>query len=258
MNLTLGLSTLSDLPELIQVFNRAHAGYAGFAERSVEDFRWRYLDRSDIGTDGVIVVNDVQRGVVGYVVVGASGTIWEWAIDPDAERRPVAELMIAAAEQRLAERGVDEIVLHAPVDDEDMAAALQAAGYGARPPIQQYLSFIDLPSVVERVLRKHGGALPPGLTAVEFAIRNPRPWHPERFTATFGERSSASRKRSPCRSKRLSKALVGVMVGSDNPRKVVATGSVRITPVSKTVSGLKVLSALRLRTPFFFTPGDVI
>ena len=90
MDLTTHGAGESDLPILPTIFNRAHAGYAGFAERSVEDFRWRYLDRSDIGTDGVIVVNDVQRGVVGYAVVGASGTIWEWAIDPDAERRQVA------------------------------------------------------------------------------------------------------------------------------------------------------------------------
>ncbi|HKZ24639.1 MAG TPA: GNAT family N-acetyltransferase [Acidimicrobiia bacterium] len=240
------------LPVLVDLFNSAFAGYGGFAERSVEDFRWRHLDRPDVGTEGVIVVEDARQRVIGYVVVGTSGTIWEFAIDPDSDRREVASLLIAEAERHLIGRGIDEIVLHAPVDDLDMSAALRMAGYGGRPAIQQFLSFLDLPGVVERVLVKHEDAWPSGLGPVEFVIKNPRPWHPERF-------SVPARANLPFLTISTSvEDLIEVMVGSLSPGRAAVGRRVRITPVSKTATGLKVLNALRLRNPFFFTLADVI
>jgi hypothetical protein len=250
----------ANLDELVDLFHRAYAGYAGFAERSVEDFRWRYLDRPDIGNEGVIVVEDAQQRAIGYIVVGTSGTIWEYAIDPDSNRREVASLLITEAERRMIDRDVDEIVLHAPVEDQDMAAALHTDGYGRGSPIQQYLSFIDLPGVVEQVLMKHRDALPVGLGSVEFIIRNPRAWHPKRFAVSAtGTRSAASQDRPLSLSISASvETLVAMMVGSVGPGRAVASGVARIAPVSKTAVGLKVLRALRLRDPFFFTAGDVI
>ncbi|MGZ5385525.1 MAG: GNAT family N-acetyltransferase [Acidimicrobiia bacterium] len=250
----------TDLPVLVDLFNSAFAGYAGFAERSVEDFRWRYLDRPDVGTEGVIVVEDSLPRAIGYVVVGTSGTIWEFAIDPDSNRREVASLLIAEAERHLIGRGIDEIVLHAPVDDLDMAAALQMAGYGGGPPIQQFLSFIDLPGVVEQILVKHRDVLPGGVGAVEFVIRNPRAWHPERFRVLVSDESSAStEKRSPFVTINTSvESLVGVMVGSLSPGWAFAAGRIRIAPFSRTASGITILKAMRLRNPFFFAAADII
>ena len=260
MTLSVRLMMTSDLPKLIGLFERAYVGYAGFAERSVADFHWRYLDRPDIGKEGVIVVEGVEHRLIGYVVVGTSGTIWEFAIDLDAERQKVATILIAEAERFLMESGVDEIVLHAPVDDLDMAAALQMAGYGGGLPIQQYLSFIDIPRVVEHILVKHRDVLPGGLGTMEFVIRNPRAWHPERFSPPMSDETSAStQRRLPSIVIDASvEALVGVMVGSESPSRAVASGRVRITPLSKTATGLKILRALRLRDPFFFTAADVI
>ena len=100
-------------------------GYAGYAERSVDDFRWRYLDRPDVGEAGVLVVEDDEQTLVGYAVVGASGTILEFSIHPDSNRREVAAFLMAEAERYLLAQGIDEIVLHAPVEDQEIAAALQ-------------------------------------------------------------------------------------------------------------------------------------
>ena len=258
MNLAVRPTTTSDLPGLIDLFERSHARYASFAERSVEDFCWRYLDRPDIGMDGVIVVEDPQQRVIGYAVVGTSGTIWEFGIDPDTNRRAAADLLITEAERRLVRHGVDEVVLHAPVEDLDMAGALLTAGYGARPPIQQYLSFTNLPAVVEEVLIKHEKALPRGLTAVEFHLSNPRQWHPERFSVSLPHGGTGpSRKRSVTIATSVEN-LVGMIVGAIHPGRAIATGQLRIAPLSELAKGLRLLKAMRLRDPFFFAAGDVI
>jgi ribosomal protein S18 acetylase RimI-like enzyme len=258
MDLTQRAATTSDLPTLIELFERAHAGYGGFAERSVEDFRWRYLERPDVGAAGVIVVEDAQQDVVGYVVVGTSGTIFEFAIDPDTNRREVADVLIAEAEQHLLGIGIDEIVLHAPLDDQDVAAALHAAGYGGRPAIQQYLGFMDLPGVVDQVLDKHRDALPRGSTAVVFDLSNPRPWHPGRFSVLVHNPGSGSTQTRSLTVATSVEDLVGMIVGTIQPGRAVARGRVRIAPLSDLASGLGVLRAMRLRDPFFFTAGDVI
>ena len=96
-----------------------------------------------------------------------------------------------------------------------MAGALEVAGYGGRPAIQQYLSFLDLPGVVEQITDSSTERLCRGdLDAVEFVIRNPRAWHPKRFDV--GLRSDREFTRSiglGFLSARASRALVGVMVG---------------------------------------------
>lgn len=236
----------SDLPSLIDLFDRAYGVYAGYAERSVEDFGWRYLDRPDIGADGVIVVEDAQLRLLGYVVVGKTGTIWEFAIDPDADRPVVAALLFAEAERLLMDQGVDEIMLHAPVDDSDVAGALKVAGYGGRPAIQQYLSFVDLPGAVERTLAKHRDAVPRGVGAVEFVIENPRAWHPKQFRVRLTDKETASS--STVTLSASVESLVGVMVGSLGPVQAVAGRLVRIAPLSKTGAGLRILQAMPFAT----------
>lgn len=247
-----------DISSLVDINNRSRSQYGGSPTKSLEDFRWRHLARPDVQPEGVIVAEDpMSQRIVGYLVAGTSGSIWEMVVALETGRATVAHLLLAEAEKYLRAHGADEIRVHIPRDDVAMNHAAQEAGLGDSPPIQWYLALLDLPDVVDRVLAKHREMATRTVGEVEFVVRRPRAWHPERFTLNLGAGDSLAV------GTRLTIAataedLADVMVRARRPLAAVLANRIQIRPFSATMRGVRTLKAMQLRSPFFFSLGDII
>jgi hypothetical protein len=133
-----------DEDEIIQLFEKCYGDYAGYVSRTREYWRWCCLERPDVERTGVLIAaKQADDKLLGYAVVGTSGSIWELGYDGEESGKEVVGLLLEAAIQYLTSVGASSVNVQAPVDDDVVREA--CAGLGlveARPP-RAFVSILD-------------------------------------------------------------------------------------------------------------------
>ena len=141
-----------DEAPLVLLFNSEHAGLAGFVPRTVEYWRWCCLERPDVDKNGILILEKESR-IVGYVVVGRSGNVWEFCYDSSRDANTIIRKMLDWAENYLRSIGSNSMVLNAYIKDPLVREACQDMGFAESPPETTFLSILDLPQLMREVLQ---------------------------------------------------------------------------------------------------------
>ena len=97
---------------------------------------------------GALLVAVLDGALVGAVIGawdGWRGNFYRLAVLPEHQRRGIARRLVAAAEERLRNRGAPRITALVAFDDDDATAFWEAAGYARDPLIGRMVR--SLPAV---------------------------------------------------------------------------------------------------------------
>jgi hypothetical protein len=137
---------------LVLLFNNEQANLAGFVPRTVEYWRWCCLQRPDVSEKGILVV-EKENKIVGYVVVGKSGNIWELCYDSSHKAKTIVSKLLTWAEDYARSVGSNSIVLNAYVKDPLVREVCKGMDFAESPPELMFLSVLDLPQLMREVLQ---------------------------------------------------------------------------------------------------------
>ena len=102
-----------DESKVVSLFNKEYGKYGGFPTKTVEYWRWSYLQRPDVEPEGILIAQD-EKEVVGYAVLGKSGNIWEFCYDSEKDEEEIISLLLNSAISYLNKVNAPSISLNAP------------------------------------------------------------------------------------------------------------------------------------------------
>lgn len=134
-------ASMADLDQLVDLWLALAAGQRDYGSRltpgdNEETIRESFAQH--VLADGALLARE-EGEVVGFVMFGpddsgferdlARGVVRNVYVDPEARGRGVGTALMDAAEERLAEAGVEEVVLEAMADNEAALAFYRRRGY---------------------------------------------------------------------------------------------------------------------------------
>ncbi len=246
-----------DEVEVVRLFNEVYGAYGGFVPRTVEYWRWCCLNRPDVEENGIFIVTDSESGrLVGYVVIGSSGSVWEFCAGGD--RKQVASVLLREAVQYLGGLGVSSVNVNVP-NDELLREAFVEAGFAEVPAEKMFASALSLREVFSVLA-----------AGVRLAGKFDEYIFIELESAPFGVETAVYVKihggqvevkdgcsESPSMSVRMDfLALLSVLFAGLGPHHAFFSGKVRVKPFWKTGRFLRFLSSVRVDGPWFFPLSD--
>jgi hypothetical protein len=242
---------------IVELFNEVHAGYGGYVPRTVDYWRWSCLKRPDVDEHGVFLAFDGQK-LLGYIVAGSSGNIWEYCVANGEEQ--AARALLAEALKYLEAVGVSSANVNVP-RGAAAVGALAEAGFGEVQAERMFITTLSPASLVRALLSSRKETLL-GESDDHFAVRlhhTPLGVGSEFSVSVRGRAAEVAEGSSPEPSVVIDLAFMdflSVIFGGSSARGLLLAGKLRVNPLWKLRAALRFLSAVRLRDSWFFPLSD--
>jgi len=105
-----------DEVEFIKLFNESYQHYAGVVSRTVDDWLWSCKLRPTVDSEGILVAEKNDE-IVGYIVVGNLGEVYELCYNPAQNGWAIVSKLVERAIQHVVAKGGGRLILLAPSDD---------------------------------------------------------------------------------------------------------------------------------------------
>ena len=130
---------------IVNLFEKAYKNYGGYTLKTPEYWRWCCLARPDVEKESIFLVsNQNSKKLVGYAVIGKSGTVWELAYDPQSDGKEIVAVLLEQATEYLANVGASSVNFTAPQNDPIMKLVCKKLGFTAGLPPKMFLSVLNL------------------------------------------------------------------------------------------------------------------
>ena len=246
-----------DEPAIVELFNNAYSGYGGFVPRTVEYWRWCCLERPDVEKNGIFLAFDGER-LCGYLVAGSSGNIWEFCVaDND---RDTAKTLLSEALGYLEKVGASSVSVNVP-SDANIVEDLCEAGFGEAFAARMFVTTLSPAALVQALVNPRKEVLMKKLDA-EFGVqlRGVPYGASKEFSVKIHNASVEVEEGFPTKPSVIVELkfmdLLSVLFGCSNANRLLLTGKMRVKPFRKSGAVLTLLSAIRLRSSWFFPLSD--
>lgn len=247
-----------DEDSIISLFNSQNQGLGGFVPRTAKYWRWCCLQRPDVTTQGIQVA-EREGQLVGYIVVGNHGDVWEFCYDPRFGGETVASCLLEYALNYVRKLGDDSIVLNAYSDDQTVRKVCERLGFAESPSEPVFLSVLDLPELIlailkARIRREFKGEV------FWFHLRNCPPW----ITDSFGimlTKNGAMILEKPDHSSQVTldvemSTLVAVIFGNKSIFRELLTSRIRFGHFWNVFKVIRFMSLLRVKSKWSMPRAD--
>ena len=130
---------------IVNLFEKAYKNYGGYTLKTPEYWRWCCLARPDVEKESIFLVsNQNSNKLVGYAVVGKSGTVWELVYDPETDCKEIVTLLLEQATEYLTNIGAPSVNFTAPQEEPIMKLVCKELGFTASLPPKMFLSVLSL------------------------------------------------------------------------------------------------------------------
>jgi len=135
--------------KIVQLFEKNYSNYGGYTLRSPEYWRWCCLQRPDMEKEGILIALDKKsKEIVGYAVVGKSGSLWELSYDPNNNGEELVSLLLDKATAYLEQAGAASINFTAPQKDRIIQKVCKEHGFTVGKPPKMFLSVLNFQRLV--------------------------------------------------------------------------------------------------------------
>ena len=248
-----------DETSLVLLFNAQNANLAGFVPRTVEYWRWCCLKRPDVEEKGILIL-EKQNKIVGYVVVGKSGNIWELCYDSSNIAKVVVSKLLSWAENYAKSVGSSSVVFNAYDKDPVVREVCQDMDFVESPSEAMFLSILDLPQLIREVLQAKNQILDIN-EVFWFNLKNCPPWCLPSFGVKL-EKNQVTILEKPVPVQRTTieaemSTVVALIFGTESLLKDVMASKLRFHPFWKISKVKKLFNLLQIRTPWFMPRADI-
>lgn len=249
-----------DESALLSLFNQYYGRYAGFVQRTLQDWLWYYKLHPDIGPEGILVVNKGKE-IVGYAAIGRLGLrgnvllVYELCYDPTHDGQTIISKLLKKAEQLARDRNGSYITFDAPSDDTLIRKICEESGF-IEGPREKVLGFVvlDIVSLIEQIIKSRKERWREGNEAFLIRLKDVPP--PNNIIAIRWMNGKPSISNKVSTKSRVVidtdlSILKRLIFGEDSILKVLLKSKLAIRPLWKIRSGIRFLSLLLLRDRWY-------
>lgn len=248
-----------DEKDIISLFNKTYAHFAGFVPRTLEYWRWCILSRPGVSEEGVVVAVDGNR-VVGYAAVERSGKILEFCYDPDCDGKAVVSELLEWCVGYAESHGAGLVSLNAPVQDDIVREVCEEMKFTEKPFPSLFLRVLGIPYVFGKVVGQKKKVEKGVNEAVLINLRNFPSWCAQHVAVSVrdGEISVSTEKLEEPSIKIEAdiSTISSCIFGSKSTLyRAIVERRLKIRPLRKILRAVKILSLFQLGNPPWFVPG---
>jgi len=247
-----------DEVQLTRLFNAVYRDYGGFVPRTPEFWRWCCLDRPDVEKEGIMVVVFKEK-IVGYVVVGKSGNIWELCFDRAHNSEVLVSSILEKAVEYLTRAGVESVTLNLPSEDFVVREACGKLGFVEVPSEKMFLSVLDFRQFLELLCSVKKERLIGFNENFLISFKDAPFWISPRILVRI-ENGETKIEEGNQPHEALIETDIGtftsILFGTTNPWWALLRFELKIRPLRKIRRVLKWFSLLRLKDTWFFPSSD--
>ncbi len=246
-----------DESELVQLFDKAYMNYGGYVRRTPEYWRWCCLQRPDVETRGIIVaVDKITREVVGYVVAGKSGSLWELVCGPHRDKKEIVTLLIDNAVSYVEQSGAASVNFTAPQSDLAIRQVCRDHGFAVGEPPKMFLSVLNFQRLVSHIANEKASVLKEEFDeTLLIRIKDAPFWVSDSISVKIN-RDDVTVDDKPLASTIQVDidylTFCSVLFGSLSPFGAFARLRLKVKPLSKISTLLSLLSTLQIRSEWSF------
>ncbi len=244
----------ADLDAVVDLSNRVLEAYAGTNVRTVEDFKWRCLDRPGVEPSGAFVVV-CGSSIVGYSVVRTSGEVLDCIVDEHPKSRDILRTLLTESEEYAVAAGATRMLVNLPADRPDLRRVARTAGFAGSHATNLYLGAKNLPRLLELLHARSGAG---GRCDIEFDVRAPLESEQTRFRLNCGVASEINEGRPKIRVTVSRPALSSILLSSGSVFVAAAKRELKVKPFVALPVVASVLRRLANSDPWFFNRSDIL
>ena len=249
----------SDEAEIVNLFNTEYTKLAGFVPRTVEYWRWCCLNRPDVDEKGIVVVKKMGT-IVGYIVVGKSGNIWELCYNSKYNGKAIVSSLLTWALGYAKTANCDSLVLNAYVDDKVVREVCDELDFAQSPSEPLFLSVLDLPELICAVLRDRNLSSRKN-EVFWFNLSNCPTWCVSSFGIKLCDKEvyilTEDHESSKTTITTDMPTFVALMFGKENALKALLSRKVRADGFLGAFRVLKFFGLLKVNSPWFIPRADI-
>jgi ribosomal protein S18 acetylase RimI-like enzyme len=240
-----------DEEPILRLFEKAYENYGGYTQKNVALWRWCCLQKPGVEKAGVLVALDGRLDkLVGYVVAGRDGSVWELAYDPDCDGEAVVSLLLEKTKVYLEDAGASSIALTAPKNDVATKRVCEKMGFTINEPPSMFLSILDYPGFISLLANYKGEILSRKFNEVFLIkLKDPPSWVSGEICLQVnrdGIKINDNPEKSTIMIYLDHVIFSSIVFGLKSPFRTLLSSEVKIRPVTKTLTGLRFLSNIRI------------
>jgi hypothetical protein len=242
---------------IVQLFEKAYRNYGGYTRKTPEGWRWCCLQRPDVNNESIFIVSDQNsKAILGYVVVGKSGALWELCYEQNSDGKEVVSLLLDQATAYLENAAASSINFTAPTSDPIIKQACKERGFAAGPPPKMFLSVLNLQRLMSLLVGTKATELKTKFDeAILIKIKDAPFWINDSVFLRINREGATVEDENRKSTMQLQIDYVtfsSVLFGNISPFSAFIRSKLTIKPSSKILTGLKLLSQLQIGAEWSF------
>ncbi len=250
-----------DEAAIVKLSEKAYMNYGGYTLKTPESWRWCCLQRPDVEKEGILLALDKNsQEIVGCVVAGKSGYLWELSYDPDRDGEEIVSLLLVKATTYLDRTGVSSVNFAAPQKDQIIKQACNKRGFVDSAPPKMFLSVLNLTRLVSSIAENKANQLMAKFDeALLIKIKDAPFWIADAVFIRINRKEVVVEDKPQASTMQLQTDYVtfsSLLFGNISPFGAFIRGKLKLKPLSKVSKMLKILSHLQIGAEWSFQLSD--
>ena len=246
-----------DETEIVKIFSEAYSNYGGYVKRTQEYWRWCCLQRPDVEKEGIMVAFDqTTRKMVGYVVAGKSGSLWELTCSPRPDKEEIVKLLLDNAVSYLKKKETASVSFNAPQADLVITKVCKENGFATSVPQKMFLSVLNLQSLISLIANSKAERLKEKFEEkLLIKIKDAPFWVSDTIRLKISHEAIAVGEGSDNSTIQIDVdylTFCALLFGNSSSLSAVLHSRLKVKPLHKTLTLLKLLSDLRITANWSF------
>ena len=222
--------------------------------KTPEYWRWCCLQRPDVEKESIFLVstknNKELKKLVGYTVVGKSGTIWEIIYDPESDGEKIVTLLLEQATVYLEKIGASSINFTAPQNEPIMKLVCKQFGFTATLPPKMFLSVLSFENLLSTLAFDE---------SLLIRVTAAPQWFNNSILLTLT--SEGVTVESECQRPTIQLqvdyfTLASLLFGNISPIKAFLYSKLKVRPLRKIFTVIKILAYLQIKSQWSFPMSE--